>query len=192
TDAFIMLGYSQNSASFIGDAALGFSFPISVLLYFKAYMKMGNGEIVDSLGLGRKGLSAFTIGLGLLIFVIMMVISLGAGLLQNIINVPINTNVDLVLAGAPLWFYVFAAIIEPINEEVLFRGFMVPRIGIVASSLIFGILHATYDSTFAIEVIAAIVFGLLSGYVYRKTGSLYPSMIAHILVNSIAIIALIP
>lgn len=191
TEILVSKGYSTTSASFIGDVALGFSFPISVIIYFKAYRKMGNREIIGSLGLNRKGLSAFNLMLGLLIFMIIMLISVATGILQNIINTPISTNVGMVLAGAPLWFYFFVAVVEPINEEILFRGFMVPRIGIILSALIFGVLHASYDSTFAIEVIAAIIFGLISGYTFRKTGSLYPSIIAHILVNTLAVLTLI-
>lgn len=176
-------------SSFIGDLTLGFSFPISVLIYFKAYRRMGNQEVIKSLGLEMRGITAFNMLLGLLIFVIITIIGLATGILQNVINTPISTNVGIALAGAPLWFYFFVAVIEPINEEILFRGFMVPRIGIIISALIFGVLHASYDSTFAIEVLAALAFGIISGYTFRKTNSLYPSIVAHILVNTFAVIA---
>ncbi len=186
-----VLGYSQQNLAFISDVILGFSFPISVLIYFRAYRKMNGKEIIEALGVGRSKLSLFTLVLGFLIFIIIMILSIGTGIIQNIINIPINTNVNLALEGAPLWFCLFVAVIEPINEELLFRGFMVPRIGIVLSSVVFGVLHASYDSTFAIEVIAAVLFGILSGYVYKRTGSLYPSIIAHILVNTLAVLAFI-
>lgn len=189
-EALGFFGLSQGSLTFVGDAALGFMFPLSTLVYLKAYKKNSNQQILDSLGLSRRKLTPGMIAIGIMIFFIITLMSLGVGLLQNIIGVQINTNVSVALSGAPLWFYVFAAVVEPINEEVLFRGLMVPRIGIIASSLIFGLLHYTYDSTFAIEVIAAVVFGLIAGYVYKKTGSLYPSIIAHILVNALAVAAL--
>ena len=185
------LGYSSQYANFVLDAGLGLSMTASTLTYLFAYKKMSTKEVIGSLGLGRSGLSASGLGIALLIFSIVMLMSLGASALGGAFGVNINTNVSLVFSGAPLWFYVFAAVIEPINEELLFRGLMVPRLGIVVSALIFGILHAGYNSTFAIEVIAAMAFGLIAGYVFRRTGSLYPSMMAHILVNSIAVVALL-
>ena len=103
-------------------------------------------------------------------------------------GVQISTNVDVLLASAPLWFYAFSCIVAPLCEEVLFRGLMVPRLGIVVSALVFAALHASYDSTFAIEVIAALIFALIAGYVFRKTKSLYPSLVAHILVNTLTIV----
>ena len=120
----------------------------------------------------------------------MTLLSFTISILGSVVNTQINTNVNIVLSGAPIWFYIFVAIIEPINEEILFRGFMVPRLGIVISALIFGVLHSGYNSTFGIEIIAAFVFGIISGYVFKKTDSLYPSIIAHILVNTLAVIVL--
>lgn len=184
-------GYSQQSLAFVEDAGLGLSMPAAVLIYLILYKKLDWGGVSDALGLKRGNISVLMIiGIGLLLFVAIEAVSLFVGLLGTLTNTQINTNVNVVLQGAPLWFYVFAAVIEPINEEILFRGLLVPRLGIFLSALLFGILHIGYNSTFEIEVIAAVIFGILSGYVYRKTGSLYPSILAHILINSLAILAL--
>jgi membrane protease YdiL (CAAX protease family) len=37
-------------------------------------------------------------------------------------------------------------------------------------------------------VVAALIFGLVAGYVFRKTESLYPSLVAHVLVNTLTIL----
>ena len=58
-------------------------------------------------------------------------------------GVQVNTNTASLFSGAPVWFFIFAAVIEPINEEIVFRGFLVPRLGIVPSALIFGLAHYT-------------------------------------------------
>lgn len=184
-------GYPGQYTAFVLDAGLGLSMTAATLTYLFVYKKMNSGEVVDALGVGRSRISGFMIVIGLLLFTIVMLVSLGSTALSSALGVEISTNVSVVLAGAPLWFYIFVAVIEPINEELLFRGLMVPRLGIVISALLFGSLHATYNSTFAIEVIAAAIFGLVAGYAFKKTGSLYPSIIAHILVNSIAVVALI-
>ena len=121
----------------------------------------------------------------------MLLLELAINAMGIAIGTQINTNVNVVFSNAPLWFLLFAFLIVPINEELLFRGLMVPRLGIVVSALIFGALHASYNSTFAVEAVAACIFGMLSGYVYKKSGSLYPSILAHMLVNALAVAALL-
>ena len=77
----------------------------------------------------------------------------------------------------------------PIDEEILFRGFLVPRVGIVVSALLFAVPHLlTYASLS--EFAAAFIFGLLAGYFFRRYKSLYPTILAHALVNLFTILAI--
>lgn len=191
TAGVVGLGYSEQQALFIAEAALGLSFPLSVLVYMRYYKRLTFGEIASQLGLTSDKLSLRMVGIGIGLFLVVMAVTIIIGLLGFLFGQTINTNVSVALAGAPAWFYAFSAVIEPINEEVLFRGFMVPRLGIIVSAIIFGLGHLGYNSTFEVEVIVAVVFGLIAGYVFKKTNSLYPSIIAHILVNSIAVLALV-
>ncbi len=76
--------------------------------------------------------------------------------------------------------------IAPAMEELLFRGvflrsFLVqyqPRTAIVASSLLFAIFHLNIY-----QIPVALAFGLLSGWLLMRTSSLWPSILAHSLVN---------
>ncbi|MHB1830111.1 MAG: CPBP family intramembrane glutamic endopeptidase [Candidatus Micrarchaeaceae archaeon] len=188
------LGY--NNFRFLSDVAGLMSLSISVIIYLLLFKKLNFSKAAQSLGFSQKK-GAKKIGklrllwLGLAIFLAIFIFEIAVGLIGQATNTQINTNVSTVLAGAPLWFYIYSAIIEPINEELFFRGFLVPRMGILASSLIFGFAHYTYYSTFGIEVIAAFTFGTLAGYVFKKTKSIYPGIIAHILVNSLAVIVIL-
>ncbi len=173
------------------DAATSLSFSSSVFVYMLLFKRKNLRMEIGSLGIGRSRFTVQNVGIGLLLFFIFLLVELGVSLFSIATGTQINTNVGLVLAGAPLWFYVFSAVIAPVNEEIFFRGFLVPRAGILISAVIFGLGHATYDSTFAIEVIAALAFGLLSGYVFRKTKSIYPSLLAHVLINSLAVLAFV-
>ncbi|HVA82709.1 MAG TPA: CPBP family intramembrane glutamic endopeptidase [Candidatus Aquilonibacter sp.] len=150
---------------------------------------MSPPQIVEKLGLSRKSISPKMVSLGLIIFFALFALEIMVNLVSSITGTAINTNVDLLLGSAPLWFFIFTAIIAPINEEIFFRGFLVPRIGILVSAVIFGLLHASYNSTFGVEIIAAVIFGLIAGYVFKKSNSLYPSIIAHILLNTLAVLA---
>ena len=172
---------------FIADAAVTLSFLASTLLYLRLVDRSTKG-IAERLGLGREALTMRNIALGLLVFSIILILELITGLVSQITGIQISTNVSLLLSGAPLWFYAFSCTVAPLSEESLFRGLMVPRLGIVVSALVFAALHASYGSTFGIEVVAALIFGLVAGYVFRKTESLYPSLVAHVLVNTLTIL----
>ncbi|MDE1855400.1 MAG: CPBP family intramembrane metalloprotease [Candidatus Micrarchaeota archaeon] len=173
--------------NFLSTAAVSLSFTASTLFYLYAVDKSRKG-IAARLGLGGSRLTLGNIGLGLLLFFIIFMLEIAIGIASSVTGVQINTNVALLFAGAPTWFIIFASIVAPVNEEVLFRGLLVPRLGIFLSAIFFAIPHLSYDSTFAIEFIAAFIFGLLAGYVYKKTGSLYPSIVAHMLVNLLTLV----
>jgi hypothetical protein len=183
-------GYiSEPNFEFIFTTIFQLSFTIVVIAYLILYKKYSIRESIRSLGMGRDRLSASMFGIGILLFVIIFALEIIASLASAASGVSLPTNVGSVLGSAPLWFLIFSAVLEPINEEILFRGFLVPRIGIVASAAVFAMGHIGYNSI--IEVVAAFAFGLVAGYTYKKTGSLYPSIIAHILVNSLAVAALL-
>ncbi|TKI15943.1 CPBP family intramembrane metalloprotease [Bacillus cereus] len=76
------------------------------------------------------------------------------------------------------------AIITPIKEEVLYRGILYRFfegkynfiIGMLISSGVFGLVHGGFPITASI---AGMVFAIL----YKKTQSIFPSMVLHILWN---------
>jgi len=81
-----------------------------------------------------------------------------------------------------------AILLAPIGEELLFRGFLTKRFGIIISSLLFGIVHIAYGSY--VEIIGAIYIGLVLAYIFKKTESLTPCILTHFLYNLMAIIIL--
>ena len=76
-------------------------------------------------------------------------------------------------------------VFAPIFEELFFRGVAYKndeKLGFVfasiTSSLLFGFWHMT-----ASQIILASTLGFFSCYLYRKTGSIFPSMILHFFTN---------
>ena len=72
-----------------------------------------------------------------------------------------------------------------LSEELLFRGLIynrLPRYKILISSILFGLIHwgSGFDS-----VLIATIIGVLFALSYKKTGSLYPAITAHFLVDFI-------
>jgi uncharacterized protein len=80
---------------------------------------------------------------------------------------------------------VLIGILTPIGEEFLFRGVVTnallrygPVTGVLGGALIFALLHG-------INVIfpAALVAGLVGGEVFRRSGSIWPPVIVHVVFN---------
>lgn len=71
-------------------------------------------------------------------------------------------------------------------EEVFFRGVLQTQLGIIPASIIFGLLHC---ASFEMLPYAFWTFlcGLLLGWLYLKTGSLWAPIIAHAVSNLIVL-----
>lgn len=90
---------------------------------------------------------------------------------------------------------VSAAVLAPVGEECLFRGIvqtaikkiMAPRkrslyhrwVGIAAAATFFGMMHVNTPQF----IPALIIFGLILGYLYERTGSLWVPISVHMLFN---------
>ncbi len=98
---------------------------------------------------------------------------------------------DIYVLGASggIWTVVlatiFLGILTPVGEEFLFRGVLTnvmlrygPLIGVVGSAVIFALMHG-------INMIfpAALVGGLAAGEVFRRSGSVWPAVIVHVVFN---------
>lgn len=77
-----------------------------------------------------------------------------------------------------------------LSEELLFRGVMLPSIGldpigIVLSSLCFGVLHMTDTRQWPYAVWASII-GIILGFTMVETGNLLIPIVAHITTNIVS------
>ena len=79
----------------------------------------------------------------------------------------------------------FIGVLTPLGEELLFRGVLTnallrygPLIGVVGSTLIFALAHG-------INVVfpAAVVMGLVGAELLRRSGSIWPGVIVHVIYN---------
>jgi uncharacterized protein len=85
---------------------------------------------------------------------------------------------------------VWLGILPGLSEELLFRGVMLPAIGldpigIVLSSLCFGVLHMTNAQQWPYAVWATLV-GMLLAFTMVETGNLLIPIVAHITTNFIS------
>ena len=89
------------------------------------------------------------------------------------------------LAAAPVQIVAYFFVVRVFAEEFFFRAFLVPRIGVAASSAVFAAAHIGYGSV--VEVAGALVLGGILGAAYRQYKGLVPNSIAHMLYNFVAV-----
>lgn len=156
-------------------------------------VKYGGGWKV--LGFRRfKALPA--IGLLVLAVVVILLINVGWEWVRQRLGWPGQPDMSPIFGkgiGGLLMALLLGGVVAPVAEEVFFRGYLQAglrsrwgaRWALVISSLLFALVHlspATLPPLF--------VMGLLLGYLYERTDSIWPSIILHALNNSMAFIAL--
>jgi len=137
-------------------------------------------------------------------FVALVVSTFGSVLWTVFSGSSVPTNTDILPkapgAGTVMALLVLVAVCTPIVEEIFFRGLFLRAVGrrwnltvgVIASSLVFGLLHVQGSSlgeaAFMTLVTAGYgaVFALL---VVRAGGRLGPAIIAHMCVNTVGVLA---
>ena len=82
----------------------------------------------------------------------------------------------------------YLALVSSIGEELLFRGAIQPYAGLVVTSILFCFLHLGQDGKISAWSIWAVIAGLLMGWTYEQTSSLWPAVISHFIVNTTSIL----
>lgn len=104
----------------------------------------------------------------------------------------VNTQADFQAAARAGPFSLFlllmaGAVLTPFGEEVLFRGIIAnvlnrygPWVGVVGSAAIFAIIHGP-----SVILLDAFMVGILTGILFRKTRSLWPCFLLHLVYNGL-------
>ncbi len=70
-----------------------------------------------------------------------------------------------------------------VGEEMLFRGALVPMMGVVSSSALFAAMHMRAQRRFLPWTIMSFIMGLAMGLLYQKLGNLGAPIVAHFVIN---------
>jgi membrane protease YdiL (CAAX protease family) len=182
------------------DAALLTAQAIFDLLLLTVAIGMASGwsfrplrRALTLLGMRRFELSAIGVLLATLV-----AYYIAAGLFTTYVLKPDQQDIggDLGVGNPNLWIAVFAVleivILAPISEELFFRGFLFGGLrskwsfwpAAITSGLIFGLVHAPTGITTVVPL-AVLGFGLC--FIYDRTGSIWPCVIAHAINNGLAL-----
>lgn len=106
---------------------------------------------------------------------------------QLVVENTVTTNSTQFLSMHPLLLIFFVGILAPVCEEIVFRGTIFGGLkkegnifkAILASGLLFGLLHMNIN-----QASYAFVIGILLGFLVEATGSIFSSILFHVLVNT--------
>lgn len=161
---------------------------IAILFFGKRYVELSFGRI-------ERRMVWPVIGMSVLIaasqaFVLFSALSLfGADLLYQGEDLERRQQLFSGIAGA-----LYCCVMGPIVEEIGFRGLILggllktrcrPWIAILISAIVFASLHG-----FGAQFVTAMLFGILVGWLYWRTGSIIPGIIIHVTNNSLTAIDL--
>lgn len=91
---------------------------------------------------------------------------------------------------ASWWVAIWLAVVSSIGEETLFRGALQPSLGILPTSILFGLAHLGPDGKPGVWSAWACLAGIVLGWTFAETGCLWPAIVAHFLVNAISLLSL--
>ena len=161
---------------------------IAILFFGKRYVELSFGRI-------ERRMVWPVIGMSVLIaasqaFVLFSALSLfGTDFLYQGEDLERRQQLFSGIAGA-----LYCCVMGPIVEEIGFRGLILggllkmrcrPWIAILISALIFASCHG-----FGANFVTAVLFGILVGWLYWRTGSIVPGIIIHVTNNSLTAIDL--
>ena len=159
---------------------------IAILFFGKRYVELSFGRIERRMVWPVVGMSVLLTASQA--FVLFSTFSLfGADLFYQDEELEFRRQIFSGIAGA-----LYCCVMGPIIEEIGFRGIFLggllktrcrPWIAILISALIFALFHG-----FGAQFVTALLFGILVGWLYWRTGSIIPSIIIHIANNSLTAI----
>ncbi len=124
------------------------------------------------------------------ILVVQFMFSLAAITLTELVAPWMDDSLAGVGQGNLLLALIGIVILPPLVEEITFRGILLERfavkwrvgVAVIVSAVFFGILHA--------DPIGAGMFGVVTGLLYLRTGSLWPGILIHFVNNLVAVISI--
>ncbi|MFP4099467.1 CPBP family intramembrane glutamic endopeptidase [Coleofasciculus sp.] len=154
---------------------------VVLLVVAKLWLRFGSVELL-SLDFTIEGL---LIGLGIGVGITAM--SSVVYRLWSAYRKSADVYLNLVLKPLVLPDLIWLGLLPGMSEELLFRGVMLPAIGlnalgVIISSLVFGVLHLSGSQQWPYVVWATIV-GLLLGFSAVGTGNLLVPIVAHVATN---------
>lgn len=158
-------------------------FPIYFLFILNRKIKFR--DILADFGIKKISFKSFFKHF-IIVFLLLFFISLLINFIFVVIGISDLNLVTNTLESLSPFVIIYLLVVRVFLEEWFFRGFLVSKLGILASALIFSLAHFGYGSY--VEVFGAFVLGLVLAYYYKKINNLWPLYAAHFAYNAIVIL----
>ena len=181
------------TVSFLVSMAVQYVIAFPVLLLSLIGVKKVEGK--EKSKLDFKELLLFAFIAWLLMYVGSLIGTFLNGIFGTFIGQTPENGVETLVNELPTYLTViFAVIIGPIVEEIIFRKLLIDRLGvygdrfaIIFSSVAFGLMHANLYQFFY-----ATLLGLLLGFVYTRTRDIKYTVLLHIFMNFMGSVLILP
>jgi membrane protease YdiL (CAAX protease family) len=94
------------------------------------------------------------------------------------------------VAGQPVWLRLAISLSAGLVEELFFRGFLQPRLGIWVTTGLFVLAHAAYGAPAMFVTVAFL--SLAYGWLARRRGSVWAAVAAHTLFDAVQLLLVLP
>ena len=109
-----------------------------------------------------------------------------SALLRSLFKIPANDAIQSMLLEGSVVMVIFATLIAPVLEELVFRKILIDRmsvfgekLAVICSALVFCLFHQNLN-----QVFYTFGMGLVMGYVYLRTGKIGYTMLLHVAINA--------
>ncbi len=102
------------------------------------------------------------------------------------VTLPTNERAEALAAALTLPTAFLVSAVAAVGEEVFFRGWLQPRIGLVPQAVLFSLAHLSYLNV--LELVVTFLLGLAFGVAMRRTDNLAAPVAGHFFFNFIMLV----
>ena len=178
------VGYSVNQGDYF-QHQYTFIAVKSLLLF----LSIGYAKWFDMISFGM--LSKKQLLLFIEVFLLTVLVKIGYHTFFSVVSGASAQHLEETSRGLSLSFIVSVTVLGPIQEELIFRGFLQGAVfdnswlGLVLTSSLFSFMHGPYDVP---SFFYYLLGGLLLGFAYKKSQNLWVSTLVHMFYNSLPLL----
>ena len=178
------VGYSVNQGDYF-QHQYTFIAVKSLLLF----LSIGYAKWFDMISFGM--LSKKQLLLFIEVFLLTVLVNIGYHTFFSVVSGASAQHLEETSRGLSLSFIVSVTVLGPIQEELIFRGFLQGAVfdnswlGLVLTSSLFSFTHGPYDVP---SFFYYLLGGLLLGFAYKKSQNLWVSTLVHMFYNSLPLL----
>ncbi len=116
----------------------------------------------------------------------LLISAIGGG---DALDVPASPLI-VYLAGLPVVWRLALSVAAGVVEEIFFRGFLQPRLGIGLSTVCFVLGHAAYGQP--MMFVGLTVLSLIYAMLVRRRGNIWAAIVAHTLFDAVQLLVVVP